>query len=243
MMLAHKHILITGANRGIGKAIAEVCVALGANVYLAGRNEQALELLAEQLGESATAFCYDITDPIEVKQAFLHLQQHVGRLDGLVNNAGSMSDASIAMTSIADLQMQLQVNTVAAFQHAQLASRLMTKNRQGCIINMCSIVGEQGSAGQSAYATTKAALSGMTKAMAKELGALGIRVNGVAPGMIETDMVSHYSAEKRQKILQSISLKRVGQTKEVADLVSFLLSDHAAYITGQIIAIDGGMTI
>lgn len=243
MMLAHKHILITGANRGIGKAIAEVCVALGASVYLAGRNEQALELLAEKLGDSATAFCYDITNPTEVKQAFSHIQRHIGRLDGMVNNAGNMSDASIAMTSIADLQQQLQINTVAAFQHAQLASRLMTKSRQGCIINLCSIVGEHGSAGQSAYATTKAALSGMTKSMAKELGPLGIRVNGVAPGMIDTDLVSHYSAEKRQKIIESISLRRVGQTKEVADLVSFLLSDHAAYITGQVIAIDGGMTL
>lgn len=243
MMLAQKHILITGANRGIGKAIAEVCVALGATVYLAGRDEQGLELLAEKLGESATAFCYDITDPNEVKQAFTHLQKHVGHLDGLVNNAGTMSDASIAMTSLADLQQQLQVNTVAAFQHAQLASRLMTKNRQGCIINLCSIVGEQGSAGQTAYATSKAALSGMTKAMAKELAVLGIRVNGVAPGMIDTDLVSHYNSEKRQKIIESIGLKRIGQAKEVADLVSFLLSDHAAYITGQIIAIDGGMTI
>jgi 3-oxoacyl-[acyl-carrier protein] reductase len=243
MMLAQKHILITGANRGIGKAVAEVCVGLGANVYLAGRNEVELESLAAELGESATAFCYDITDPNEVKQAFRHLQQHVGCLDGLVNNAGIMLDASIAMTLIADLQQQLQVNTVAAFQHAQLASRLMTKNRQGCIINLCSIVGEQGSAGQSAYATSKAALSGMTKAMAKELGALGIRVNGVAPGMIDTDLVSHYSPEKRQKLIESISLRRVGETKEVADLVSFLLSDHAAYITGQIIAIDGGMSL
>lgn len=242
-MLEHKHILITGANRGIGKAVSQVCAALGAHVYLAGRDEQGLEQLAESLGGSATPLCYELTEHDQVKQAFSHLQQHVGKLDGLVNNAGSMIDAPIAMTSLDSLNQQLQINTIASFQHSQLASRLMTKNRQGCIINLCSVVGEQGSAGQSAYATSKAALAGMTKSMAKELAGLGIRVNGVAPGMIETDLTAHYDEQQRQKIIQTIGLKRFGQSKEVAELIGFLLSDHAAYITGQIIAIDGGMTL
>lgn len=242
-MLADKHILITGANRGIGKATAGVCVALGATVLLAGRDEQALEACAEELGEGAVPFCYDLTDQPQVKQAFAHIQQHVGKLDGLVNNAGMMLDAPLAMTRLSDLEQQLQINTVAAYQHAQLASRLMTRQKSGVIINLCSAVGEQGSGGQSAYATSKAALSGMTKSMAKELGALNIRVNAVAPGFIDTDLTSHYADEHKQQVLDNAALKRAGSSKEVADLIGFLLSDHAAYITGQIIGIDGGLRL
>lgn len=242
-MLTEKHILVTGASRGIGKAVAKVCCALGAKVYLAGRDDQALEALALELGHNATAFSYDVTDQSQVKEAFGHIQKYVGKLDGLVNNAGIMLDAPLAMTKLEDLQLQLNVNSVAAFHHSQLASRLMTKQRCGSIVNLCSVVGEQGSAGQSAYATSKAALSGMTKSLAKELAPIGVRVNGVAPGFIETELVNHYSVEQRNSALQNIALKRPGLASEVADLISFLLSDHAAYITGQIIAIDGGMRL
>lgn len=242
-MLEDKHILVTGASRGIGKAIAEVCVALGATVYLGGRDDETLEHICAELGDNAVPFSYDVRDADQVKQAFLHIQKHIGRLDGLVNNAGVMIDAPLAMSRLEDLQLQLQVNTVAAFQHSQLASRLMAKNRQGSIINICSVVGERGSIGQSAYAASKAAMSGMTKSLAKELAGLGIRVNGVAPGFVNTDLTNHYSEQKRTEILDSIALGRAGEAKEVADLVSFMLSDHSAYITGQIIGIDGGMKL
>lgn len=242
-MLENKHILITGASRGIGKSIAEVCVALGATVYLGGRDDEALDKLALGLGDNAVAFSYDVTDHEQVKAAFAHIQKYVGKLDGLVNNAGIMLDAPLSMTKLEHLQQQLNVNTIAAFQHSQLASRLMTKQRSGCIVNLCSAVGEHGSAGQSAYATSKAALSGMTKSLAKELAALGIRVNGIAPGFVETDLVSHYTTQKQAEVVEAIALGRVGKAKEVADLVSFMLSDHSAYITGQIIGIDGGMKL
>ncbi|MCC2615111.1 SDR family oxidoreductase [Aestuariibacter halophilus] len=241
-MLADHYILVTGANRGIGLATASVCVALGATVFLAGRDEEGLQGVAALLGERAVPMCYDLTDEDEVKAAFGHIQTHVGKLDGLVNNAGAMLDRPLAMTRLSELRELLDINTVAAYQHAQLAARLMSRERNGVIVNVSSVVGEQGSAGQSAYATSKAALSGMTKALAKELAPLNIRVNGVAPGFIDTDLTAAYQDDKRDAVLQRIGLGRVGESKEVADLISFLLSPHASYITGQIIGIDGGMT-
>ena len=242
-MLEDKVILVTGANKGIGLAIAQVCIGLGANVLLAGRNEIELDIVAEQLGEKAIPMCYDLCDEEQVKAAFGHIKQHIGHLDGLVNNAGAMMDAPLSMTRLSDLQAQLSINTVAAFQHMQLASRLMLKQRRGRIVNLSSIIGEQGSAGQSAYAASKSALTGMTKSIAKELAQQQITVNAVAPGFIETRMTNKYEGPQRDAIIASIGLGRAGKPKEVADLVSFLLSDHAAYITGQIIGIDGGMRL
>ena len=242
-MLENKVILVTGANRGIGLATAQVCIGLGATVLLAGRDEVQLELVAEQLGESAIAMCYDVTDEEQVKQAFGHIKQHIGHLDGLVNNAGVMHNAPLAMTPLDTLQQQLNVNTIAAFQHIQLASRLMRKPGRGSIVNLCSIVGEQGATGQSAYAASKAALTGITKSLAKELAPQRICVNAVAPGFIDTELHDAFTAEQRENIVNTVGLGRVGQPREVADLISFLLSEHASYITGQIIGIDGGMRL
>ncbi|WP_100655832.1 SDR family NAD(P)-dependent oxidoreductase [Alteromonas flava] len=242
-MLANKVILITGANKGIGLATAQVCVRLGAIVLLAGRNEVELDLVAEQLGDNAIAMSYELTDEAQVKAAFAHIKQHIGHIDGLVNNAGDMHTGALAMTRLADLQQQLEINTVAAFQHMQLGARLMTRQGAGSIVNLCSIVGEQGAAGQTAYAASKAALSGMTKSLAKELASNNIRVNGVAPGFIDTAMTADFNSQQRQSILDAIPLGRAGSPQDIADLISFLLSDHASYITGQIIGVDGGMRL
>jgi 3-oxoacyl-[acyl-carrier protein] reductase len=246
-MLTDKCILITGANRGIGNATARLCAKYGARLFLAGREAAALKALAEELGNQThnivQPLVYDVCDENAVKKAFQQIQQSAGRLDALVNNAGIMLDAPIGMTRLSDLQQQLNINTVAAFQHAQIASRLMTRQKSGSIINLCSAVGEQGSAGQSAYATSKAALNGMTKSMAKELGSLNIRVNGVAPGFIDTDMVSEYQDDKRHHVLENTALKRAGQADEVAELICFLMSEKAAYITAQVIGIDGGIKL
>ena len=246
-MLEDKCILITGANRGIGEATARLCAKYGARLFIAGRDAPALQALAEELGSEShhgvTPLVYDVCDAEAVKAAFKTIQQAAGKLDGLVNNAGLMRDAGLAMTRLSDLQQQLNVNTVAAFQHAQLASRLMSRQATSSMVNLCSVVGEQGSAGQSAYATSKAALSGMSKSLAKELGSLHIRVNGVAPGFIDTDLVAHYAQDSRQQLLDNIALKRAGQADEVAELICFLLSDKASYITGQIIGIDGGIKL
>ncbi|WP_026375625.1 SDR family NAD(P)-dependent oxidoreductase [Aestuariibacter salexigens] len=242
-MLEHKSILITGANGGIGQSVATVCHLLGATVLLAGRDDSALQTLAERLGDNAIPMCYDLCDEKQVREAFSHIQQHLGLLDGLVCAAGAMLDAPLAMTRGDDLQSQWQINAASVFLHAQLASRLMSRNKRGCIITLGSVVAEQGSSGQSAYAMTKSALGGLTRSLAKELAPVNIRVNCVAPGFIETPMTASYSGEKRRAVLDKIGLKRPGLPKEVADLISFLLSDHAAYITGQTIGIDGGISL
>lgn len=242
-MLDDRFILITGASGGIGEAAARLAVANGANVFLGGRDEEKLNALAEELGEAATPFCYDVTDAEQTKSAFSHISQHVGQLDGLVNCAGIMHDAAVAMTRLDDLHAMLNVNTVAAYQHAQLASRIMSRQKAGSIVNLCSVVGEQGSAGQSAYAASKAAVSGMTKSLAKELGPLNIRVNGVAPGFIDTAMTEGYTDEQRMRVLASIPLGRFGRPNDVAGMIVLLLSDNLSYITGQVIGIDGGMRV
>ncbi len=242
-MLEGKVIMVTGASSGIGLATAQVCVRLGAVVLMTGRDDERLSFVAQELGENAIPMSYDATDEEQVKAAFGHIKAHIGFIDGLVNNAGQMLEAAMPMTRLSALREQLDANTIAAYQHTQLASRFMLKRGGGCIINLCSIVGEHGAPGQTAYATAKAAVSGMTKAASKELAPHNIRVNGVAPGFIETPMTQHFEPEKRQGLVGSIGLGRAGTAQEVADLISFLLSDHASYITGQIIGIDGGMRL
>ncbi|MDO6709358.1 SDR family NAD(P)-dependent oxidoreductase [Aliiglaciecola sp. 2_MG-2023] len=242
LMLNQKTLLITGASGGIGRATAIECANQGAFVYLAGRDKEQLQALSSQLVNSKV-LAYDVTDESAVKQGFSSIMKESGQLHGLVNCAGSMLDSGFMLTRSAELQTQFAVNSVSAFTHSQLAMRLMTKNRSGSIVNLCSIVGENGSAGQAAYAMSKAALSGLTKSLSKELGALGIRVNGVAPGFIDTAMTASYAGQKRQELIAATSLQRAGSAEDVAKLIRFLLSDDASFITGQIIGIDGGLSL
>lgn len=240
-MLSDKTILVTGASQGIGFEIAKLSSNYGAQVWITGRDKTTLHEVAEQI--SAQALCYDVTDANAVKAVFHQIKKQAGKLDGLVNNAGIMHDAPIAMTRLDDINAMVQTNLVAPFTHLQLASRLMTKQTSGSIVNMCSIIGEQGAAGQVAYASTKAGLSGMTKAAAKELAPLGIRVNGVAPGFIDTPLTAHYQDKKRDQVINAIGLKRAGTVEDVAQLVCFLLSDKSSYMTGQIVNVDGAMSL
>ncbi|WJG10575.1 SDR family NAD(P)-dependent oxidoreductase [Aliiglaciecola sp. LCG003] len=241
-MLNDRIILVTGATGDIGQATAIKCAEQGAFLYLAGRNSETLHALSERVGQSAV-LSYDVTDERQVKQAFATIMQNSGELHGVVNAAGVMFEAPFAMTRLTDLQQQLNVNTVSAYIHCQLGARLMTRNRRGSLINLCSVVGEQGSAGQSAYATSKAALTGLTRSIAKELGHLGIRVNAVTPGFIDTAMTANYQGDKRQSIINKTMLGRIGNANEVADLICFLLSEQASYITGQVIGVDGGLRL
>ncbi len=241
--LKDKVILVTGATGGIGRATAVLCDQLQATLYLCGRDQDGLEQLQSQLKGNHHTLCYDVTNTEQVKQNVTQVMKQSGKLDGLVNNAGVMIDAPLAMTRIEDLEQQWRVNSQGALLHAQFASRLMGRQTTSSMVNLCSIVGEKGSSGQVAYSMTKAAVTGMTLSLSKELASLGIRVNGVAPGFIETDMTAQYSAQTRDNLIKHIGLGRLGRAEDVAATIAFLLSDSASYITGQIIGIDGGFIL
>jgi 3-oxoacyl-[acyl-carrier protein] reductase len=239
--------LITGASGGIGRATALRLAEQGYGLMLSGRDSAKLEQLAEELRQRTQGRCQadfhaaDISDEAAVKPLFQQLQQRFGRLDLLVNAVGILLEAPLAMTRSADLQRLFQVNLFASYYCCQFAARLMARQRQGCIINLASSVGEQGAAGLSAYAASKAAISGLTQSLAKELAPLGIRVNAVAPGFIDTTMTAAYQGERRAQVVERTLSGRAGRAEEVAGLIAYLASAEAAYITGQVLRIDGGL--
>jgi 3-oxoacyl-[acyl-carrier protein] reductase len=235
--------LVTGASRGIGAATARALAEAGHRLVLVARNEEALRQVSAEcasLGTEASVHAVDLTNPDAVLGLFRSVMQSEGRLDGLVNAAGVMTDAALATTKLSVLEELFRVNVTATFQCCQLAARLMVRNKSGAIVNVASKVGESGSDGQSAYAASKAAISGLTRSLAKELGPAGIRVNAVAPGFIETDLTAHYGAEAKAALTAQMSLRRTGQAREVATVIRFLCSSEASYVTGQVIGVDGG---
>lgn len=239
-------VLITGASRGIGAACVRQCLEEGAIVLANCRSEENFQQLLNSLNnpqERVHPMIYDVTESDSVRQQFKIIQSTFGKLDGLVNNAGVMLEQPIAMTRKQALIDLFETNAASAFEHAQLAARLMTRHKQGSIVNVGSIVGEQGVKGQTAYAMSKASLSALTRCAAKELGAVGIRVNGVTPGFIETDLTAHYTQEQKTHLLAHIPLARLGRAEDVARVISFLLSDDAAYVSAQILGVDGAMSV
>lgn len=247
-LLSDVSILVTGATGGIGSAVVKACLVHGATVFAGGRDSHKLDDLRNSLEPSLTtrlySLLYDITNEQAVKGAFREVQTHISKgnapsLYGLVNNAGSMLEAALAVTNMDALQQQLQINFLAPYQHMQLASRLMSRARRGSIVNITSQVSEQGSKGMSAYAASKAALSGATKSLAKELAPLGIRVNAVAPGFIDTGLIQHYEDESKLNVINRIVMKRQGYADEVAAAVVHLLSNQASYTTGHTLPVDG----
>ena len=235
--------LITGATGGIGRAIAQQLAANGHRVVLAGRNAEMLTALATEIGGQAETLCYELRDSQATSAALQGFARQHKRLDVLVNAAGVMLDAPLGMISSAAIEETLQTNLTATLNHLQYAARLMSKQGGGSIINIASIVGVAGSANQTLYAASKAAVIGATKSAAKELAPKGIRVNAVAPGFIDTQLTAKYSPEVRARILGQIGMGRAGTAEEVAELVAFLASDASRYITGQVIGIDGGMVL
>jgi 3-oxoacyl-[acyl-carrier protein] reductase len=238
--------LVTGASRGIGAAVALRLAACGHHLILTARTEPALAKIAQQCQSAGAVSTFilpcDLTDHAAVLQMFNHTKHQYQKLDHLINAAGMMQDSVLGMTRLTDLQALFSLNVTASYQCCQLAARLMMRQKNGNIVNLASKVGESGAIGQSAYAASKAAIAGLTKALAKELGPSGIRVNAVAPGFIETDLTAHYSEVQKQQLCQQISLGRTGQADEVAALIQFLCSADASYISGQVIAVDGGFT-
>jgi 3-oxoacyl-[acyl-carrier protein] reductase len=248
MLLNERVALVTGAARGIGFATARLFAQHGAAVVMADRDIDRLDsarrrLLDLQPEANVTALACDVSDERSVRQAFEAVFKQFKRLDILVSNAGVLGDALIGMVGAEQTKTVFETNAYGVIYCAQYASRLMARHKSGSIINLSSIMGTNGSAGQTVYAGSKAAVIGITKSLAKELAPGNIRVNAIAPGFIDTDMAHSISAEKFKERIDSIKMGRIGSTDEVAKVALFLASDLASYVTGQVIGVDGGMLI
>ncbi len=240
-----KVVLVTGGSRGIGRAIAVGFAKAGATVVFsyAGNEAAANETtqLITQAGGKAKAIRFDVADSKACADAVDGVVKELGKLDVLVNNAGVAVDGLVMRVKDEDWDKQLSTNLKGAFSLIRAASRPMMKARGGAIVNLTSVVGEMGNGGQAAYAASKAGLIGLTKSIAKELASRNIRVNAVSPGFIGTDMTQGLSEDNRSKMLEAITLARLGSADEVAHAVLFLSSDAASYITGEVLKVNGGM--
>ena len=241
-----KTALVTGASRGIGRAIAVALARGGAKVALnyAGNQaaaEEALRLVREAGSPEARLFQFDVADPVAAGKAVDEVVTAMGGLHILVNNAGVALDQLVMRIKDDDWQRQLDVNLSGAFHLIRAATRPMMKARGGVIVNLTSVVGEMGNAGQAAYAATKAGLIGLTKSVARELASRNVRVNAVAPGYIDTDMTASLPQDAKQKMAEMIPLGRLGSVEDVAAAVAWLCSDQASYVTGEVLRVNGGM--
>jgi len=245
MTLEGKTALVTGASRGIGRAIAIALAEAGADVAVnyAGSEQAAEEVVRhiESLGRSAIKVQADVSSSSQVEQMVGQVLERFGKLDILVNNAGITRDNLIMRMKEEEFDQVINTNLKGVFNCIKAVTRPMMKQRSGKIINISSVVGALGNAGQANYAAAKAGVIGLTKAAARELASRGITVNAVAPGFIVTDMTDKLPEETRRQLLAQIPLARFGQTEEIARVVCFLASDGAAYMTGQTLFVDGGM--
>ncbi|HEX6628524.1 MAG TPA: 3-oxoacyl-[acyl-carrier-protein] reductase [Gemmatimonadaceae bacterium] len=241
--LSGKNALVTGSTRGIGRAIAEAFAKSGARVAVVGRDQGRAEEAATAIGNSARGFSVDVTDTATVSKLIDDVEKAFGSIDILVNNAGITRDNIVMRLKDEDWDMVQNANLRGAFAAIRAVSRGMMKKRNGRIINVASIVGLIGNKGQANYAASKAGLIALTKTVAKELGSRNILVNAVAPGFIETEMTAAMTPEAREALGKQIALERLGTVNDVAAMVTFLASDLASYITGQVFVVDGGLVM
>jgi 3-oxoacyl-[acyl-carrier protein] reductase len=241
--MAGRVALVTGASRGIGRAVALGLAARGATVLAAARGDHAEAVAAEIVGRGgrAEAVALDVTDDARVAALVADVVGRLGRIDVLVNNAGITRDQLMLRMKREDWDAVLATNLTAAYTCAQAVLKPMIKQRAGRIVNLTSVVGQAGNAGQANYAASKAGLVGFTKALALEVASRNITVNAVAPGLIDTDMTRALGQGSQDAWTERIPLKRLGTPEDVAAAVVFLASDEAAYITGHVLAVNGGM--
>ena len=246
-MLTGKVALVTGGSRGIGRKIALTLANYGATVIInyCGSKEKAEETLDIILKDGGKGSIYqgNVKEPKVVKEMFSTVLKEYKHIDILVNNAGITRDNLCIKMSEAEWDEVIDVNLKGTFLCLQQASKVMIKQRSGSIINISSIIGINGNPGQINYSAAKAGVIGMTKTLAKEIGVRGIRVNAIAPGYINTDMTAVLKEELKEQIAGMVPLKRLGECEDIAEMVAFLASDKASYITGQVIQIDGGLSI
>jgi len=243
---ASQIVVVTGAGRGIGRAIALRFAAEGADVVCVSRTAENAEKVANEikgLGRKAWAYAVDVADGQAVTAAAEKVLSEAGRVDVLVNNAGVTRDGLLMRMSEADWDTVLDTNLKGAFLFTKAFTRNFVKQRSGRIINISSVIGLVGNAGQCNYAASKAALLGFTKSVARELASRGITVNAIAPGFVETDMTAVLNDELKAEVLKTIPLGSFGRPEDIAEAALFLASPQARYITGQVLAVDGGMVM
>ena len=240
-----KTVIITGANRGIGKALVEGFAKAGYDIWACARKES--DEYTSFIDETAVAnnvvikpVYFDLSSEEEIKAGIKQILSEKRPIDVLINNAGIAYGGLFTMTSIEKLKEVFQINVFAQVQVMQLVARAMMKQKSGCIINMCSVGGIETNPGYLAYGSSKASLIWITKSVSRELGAYNIRVNGIAPGLIDTEMGNYKSDEERSKVLERMSIHRMGMPEEIANAALYIASDDAAYMTGHIMVLDGG---
>lgn len=244
--LNNKKAIVTGASRGLGRAIAVRLAKAGADVACISRSVESVAQTVEEinaLGRKSKGYAVDVADGAAVETAVGEIAKEFGAIDILVNNAGVTRDGLLMRMSADDWDAVINTNLKGAFHWTKPVSRIMAKQRAGKIVNIASVIGLIGNAGQSNYAASKAGLIGFSKSVAKEFASRGVTCNVVCPGFIDTDMTKVLSEEIKKNLLERIPLQRFGQPEDVAGVVEFLCSQAADYVTGQVVTVDGGMVI
>ena len=240
-----KNIIITGSNRGIGKAMVATFASHGCNIWACARKEnpefeQFIASLSSKLNVWIKPVYFELSDEQSVEKGLKRIFEERKQIDVLINNAGISTVGLLSQAKIQEIRDLFEVNFFSTLRIIQLVSKKMMLKRQGCIINMASLAGIEPQPGKIAYGSSKAAIIQMTKCLAKELGPVGIRVNAIAPGPVETEMIKQYNDDMLSKLVSESSLKRLGKVEEIATTAYFLASDEASYINGEIIKVDGG---